>query len=54
MNPTQLLLLNLVTKVGIDAALTLLENATKVTTIEDAIAALKEAQKISYKQLKQE
>jgi hypothetical protein len=54
MNPTQLLLLNLVTKVGIDTALALMESVTKVTTIEDAITALKEAQKISYKQLKQE
>jgi hypothetical protein len=54
MNQTQLLLLNLVAKVGIEAALSLLENATKVTTIDDAINALKEAQKISYKQLKQE
>jgi hypothetical protein len=54
MNETQLLLLNLVTKVGIEAALSLLENVTKVTTINDAIVALKETQKISYKQLKQE
>lgn len=54
MNQTQLLLLNLVTKVGIEAALALLENSVKVTTIDDAILALKEAQKVSYKQLKQE
>ncbi len=54
MNESQLVILNLVTKVGVDAALILLENLTKVSTIDDAISALRKTQTESYKQLKAE
>lgn len=52
MNNEQLMVMNLVTKVGVDTALILLENLTKVTTLDDAVEALRKTQQESYKQLK--
>lgn len=45
--------INLIAKVGIDAAEVILTNMAKAATIDDAIKALQEAKKITWSQLKQ-
>lgn len=52
MNPWQVALVNLIAKVGLDAAIAIVENINKAATIDDAIAALQETQKKTWEDYK--
>jgi len=47
LNEGQIALINLVTKVGIDSAIAIMDGIKNAKTIDDAINALKEAQKLT-------
>lgn len=53
-NIMQELVIRLVAKVGIDAAIIILENMTKVTTIDEAITALKTSREKAWADYKAE
>lgn len=48
----QIAIFNLVTRVGIDAAVAILSGMKNASTIDDAIKALQDAQKVGWKEAK--
>lgn len=52
MNPEQLAIIQLVATVGLDAAASILKGMKNASTIDDAIKALEDAQKITWAQAK--
>lgn len=53
MNQEQFLILQLVAKVGTNAAISILEGMKNAKTIDDAINALRESQKLTYTDFKE-
>lgn len=52
MNEMQLMIIGMIAKVGLESAIIILKNISKVVTVDDAITALKVAQSQTWEDFK--